>query len=78
MLALKFAFNERGMERVWATILDTNKASFRMHEKCGYKVEGIMRKAVFADGKYHDLTMMSILKEEFEEAYNTYKQKHEV
>lgn len=72
MLALKFAFDERGMERVWATIMDTNIASVKMHEKCGYKQEGIQRRAVFKDGRFHDLIMMSILKEEFCAIYKEY------
>ncbi len=72
MLALKFAFEERGMERVWATIMDTNAASVKMHEKCGYKKEGVQRHAVYKDGAFHDLIMMSILKDEFKETYNAY------
>ena len=72
MMALKYVFDERNMERVWATILDSNAASIRMNEKCGFRVEGVMRKAVFKGGQYHDLTMMSILKEEFEENYAAY------
>lgn len=77
MLALKFAFDERGMERVWATIMDTNIASVKMHEKCGYKKEGVQRHAVYKDGEYHDLIMMSILKDEFKEAYEAYLKKYE-
>ena len=77
MLAFKFAFDERGMERVWATIMDTNMASVKMHEKCGYKQEGIQRRAVFKDGRFHDLIMMSILKEEFKESYEAYVAKFE-
>lgn len=77
LLAIKFAFDERGMERVWATILDSNKASIRMNEKCGFKIEGVMRRAVFKGGEYHDLVMMSILKEEFEESYEAYVARHE-
>lgn len=52
MLALDFAFNQRGMERVWATIVETNKASIRMNEKCGFVQEGVMRKALYRGGYF--------------------------
>lgn len=76
MLALKFAFHERGMHRVWATILDNNLASIKMHEKCGYKREGIMRQAVYKDGHFHDQYLMSILREEFDAVYSEYAEKY--
>lgn len=64
-LMLKYAFEEKGMERVSATILKNNIASIKLHEKCGYKVEGTMRHAIFKLGKYNDLVLLSILKDEF-------------
>ena len=76
MILLKFAFDERGMERVFATVVDNNQASIRMHQKCGYKVEGIMRNAVFKGGKFHDLTMLAVLKDDFEIAYQNYIKSH--
>jgi len=75
MLALRFAFHERNMNRVWATILDTNLASIKMNEKCGLKQEGILRKSVYKDGTYHDQIVMSILREEFDEVYSAYTKK---
>lgn len=72
MMALRYAFYERNMNRVWATILDTNIASVKMNEKCGFKQEGVLRKSVFKDGVYHDQILMSILREEFDEVYAAY------
>lgn len=34
------------------------------HEKCGYKVEGILRDAVYKAGKYQNQYVLSLLKEE--------------
>lgn len=75
MFALRFAFYERNMNRVWATIIDTNLPSVKMHEKCGYKQEGVLRKSVFKDGVYHDQILMSILREEFDVVYAEYVKK---
>lgn len=76
LLALKFAFDERNMERVFAYVLEDNEASLKMHQKCGFKIEGIMRKSVYKSGKYHNQYLLSILREEFYEIYNAYCEKH--
>ena len=65
MLMLKYAFEERGMERVSATIIKNNQPSIKVHEKCGYKVEGIMRNSIYKLGKYNDMVLISILKSEY-------------
>lgn len=76
MLALRFAFYERGMNRVWATILDSNTPSIRLNEKCGFKKEGILRQSIFKDGVYHDQVIMSILRDEFDVVYQQYLNKY--
>ena len=40
--------------RLQATILDWNPASCRVAEKCGYELEGRLRKAIFKDGEITD------------------------
>lgn len=65
-LLLYYAFNELGLNRIQAGIIDTNIASLKMHEKCGYKVEGVKRQAIFKRGRFHDQTILSILREEYE------------
>jgi RimJ/RimL family protein N-acetyltransferase len=37
-----------------------------MHEKCGYKMEGVLRNSVFKNGKFQNQIIMSILREEFD------------
>ena len=61
---LHYGFEERGLNRVYAHINADNAASLRMHEKCGYTREGILRQAVFKNGRFKDVVVMSILKEE--------------
>lgn len=62
---LHYGFNERGLNRVYAHINVDNIASLRMHEKCGYKREGLLRQAIFKNGHFKDVVVMSILKDEF-------------
>lgn len=63
-LILKYGFEERGLNRVYAHINADNAASLRLHEKCGYQREGVLRQAIFKNGRFKDVVVMSILKEE--------------
>ena len=63
MLAIKYMFEERNMHRIQANILESNVSSLKMHEKCGYKIDGILRDAVYKAGKYQNMYVLSLLNE---------------
>lgn len=73
LLILKFAFYERGLNRVFAHVLESNKASLRMYEKCGYQKEGILRHSVYKNGKFENQFILSILRSEFDKLIKTEK-----
>lgn len=60
-LMLDFAFNERGLNRVSAHVLESNIASIRMLQKIGYQIEGVLRESVFKNGKFRNQVVLSIL-----------------
>jgi len=62
---LDFAFNRMNLHRIYLRVWDFNQRAIKSYEKCGFKKEGILREGHFEDGKYHDVIMMGILKEEF-------------
>lgn len=64
-LILDYSFNERGMERIWCVILESNVASLRMVTKCGFRKEAILRSAVFKNGVFQNQIIKSILREEY-------------
>lgn len=65
---LNHAFNNLNLERVYLQTLEYNKPAINLYEKLGFKKEGIMRQAVFKNGKYVDLYLYAILKSEFRQA----------
>lgn len=68
MAVMKYAFEELQLNRLDTTIISYNEPSKRLYiNKCGWKVEGIRRKAVFKLNEYHDELILGILKEEYEE-----------
>lgn len=60
-LAIDYMFNERNMHRIQANVLTSNIASLKMHEKCGYKLEGTLREAVYKNGKYQDQYVLALV-----------------
>lgn len=73
ILILKYAFVERGLERIDAYVIDDNIGSCKMAEKTGYKKEGILRKSHFVDGVFHDEIVYGCLKEDFLEVLKGYE-----
>lgn len=53
-LATAYAFKKYKLKRIEGWCRTFNKASARVLEKAGYKLEGILRKNKFKDGKYLD------------------------
>ena len=66
MLAIDYMFNERNMHRIQAHVLESNQASLKMHQKCGYKIEGKLSEAVFKNGKYQDQYVLALIKNNME------------
>lgn len=62
---LKHAFQNLNLHRVELTVLETNHRAQHLYEKCGFKREGIKRKAKYKNGKFVDMYLYSILREEF-------------
>lgn len=69
-LLLDHAFIDLGLERVQSIILSDNIGSVKMHEKCGFMQEGVLRNAVFKNGKMQDLILMSVLSQDFLKSLN--------
>jgi len=62
---LDFGFGMLRLERIWLEVNDDNLRGKRSYEKCGFKFEGIERHAMFRDGRYRDIELMSILRDEW-------------
>ncbi len=65
-LMLDHAFARLGLHRVGLTVFEYNKRAIRSYEKCGFKIEGRAREAIFRDGRYWDEIHMSILQPDWQ------------
>lgn len=65
-LLLNFAFSDLNLHRVNLHVFETNYRAIRMYEKIGFVREGVMRKMAHIDGKYIDVLIMGILRDEYQ------------
>lgn len=64
-------FQNLNLNRIWLNVYDFNPRGIRAYEKAGFKKEGALRQAMYAEGKYHDTFVMGILREEWEAGQRT-------
>jgi RimJ/RimL family protein N-acetyltransferase len=64
-LALRHAFDQLKLHKVYLRVLDYNARAMRAYEKSGFKVEGTLREEMRVDGAWHDLIYMGVLADEF-------------
>lgn len=58
---IDFAFNQRNLHRIQALVLVDNIPSQKLHEKLGFKRDGLLRDSVFKDGQYKSQLVYSLL-----------------
>lgn len=64
-LLVKFVFEQININKVKLNVYSFNKRAIKCYEKSGFKLEGVLRREMFRDGKYHDIHVMGILKDEY-------------
>ena len=63
--ALKLAFEDMNMERFTLDHFTGNQIASRLYLKVGFQYEGVMRHGGKKDGRYIDLHLMSMLRDEY-------------
>lgn len=66
---MKHLFEECGLQRVTLDYYTGNTRAADLYRKLGFVDEGVARNATCKDGKFYDLNLMSILKDEYFEKY---------
>jgi diamine N-acetyltransferase len=64
---IRKAFEEYGAHRLWLDVLEHNLRAQRAYAGVGFRCEGVLREAVYRDGEYRSLMLMSILDREYRE-----------
>jgi len=63
-LLVGYLFGRRRVNRLQLNIHPENEASKRVATKCGFRLEGVMRECWFNRGRFNDLEVWSLLRDE--------------
>lgn len=66
-LMVRYGFTTLNLNRIWLHVYEYNSRGRRAYEKVGFQVEGALRKHCFREGKYWDVIVMGLLREEWRE-----------
>lgn len=69
VLVLRFMFAERRYHKCLAAIFAHNEASLALFRRLGFTEEGRLREHVYFAGRHHDLVMMGMLADEFDQRH---------
>ena len=60
-----FGFGALRLERIALDVYEGNARAIRSYEKAGFRHEGRKRRAHFSEGRYHDVLVMALLRDEW-------------
>lgn len=65
-LLLKFAFDDLNLNKVYLNVFSTNARAIKAYQKAGFRQECELRQHAFVDGKYLNIIVMAVLREDYE------------
>ena len=68
-LLLDYGFSFLNLRNISLNVFEYNEVAYNLYKKIGFKEAGRLRKAVEILGKTYDVTIMDMLKEEFQSVY---------
>jgi RimJ/RimL family protein N-acetyltransferase len=63
-LIVRHAFRDLGLRRIFLTVLASNQRAVTCYEKCGFVVEGRLRRHAYKCGEFRDLIFMGLCAED--------------
>jgi RimJ/RimL family protein N-acetyltransferase len=63
---LRFTFGEMNLNRVSLHVFEFNERAIACYRKCGFREEARLRENYYGEGRYWDVLVMGILRDEFE------------
>ena len=62
---IKFIFEEVNMNKIKLGVFSFNNRAIACYKKLGFIEEGILKKELYRNGKYYDIILMSLFKEDW-------------
>ena len=64
-LLVEHGFQTLNLHRIWLRVFDFNGRAIQVYRKIGFTEEGRLRQAYYHQGRYHDLLVMGLLRQEW-------------
>jgi len=61
---MEFAFREANLNRLYVETFEDNEEALALYRKCGFTQEGLHRQAIWKGGRFRNVAVLSILREE--------------
>ena len=65
-LMAQYGFETLNLNRIWLHVYEHNTRGRRAYEKVGFQLEGTLRKHCYREGRYWDVIVMGLLREEWD------------
>jgi len=65
LAVMEYFFRHRNFHRLWLCVIEDNEVAKKLYNNVGFKEEGILRQAIWREGKFKDYIVMSILEFEY-------------
>jgi len=62
---MNFIFMQMNINKIRLSVYSYNEPAIKCYERCGFKIEGVLRQEIYKDGKHYDKIAMGLLKEEY-------------
>lgn len=62
-LLIKHAFEDLGLMRIYLHTLASNSAAIKSYERCGFSLEGRLKRHAFKKGTFEDMLVMGLCRE---------------
>lgn len=74
-MALEYAFNDLRLHKLCCEVLAFNTPVIKLHQKFGFKIEGVLREQHMHDDSFIDVYRLGILATEWDEQRESMQQK---
>lgn len=62
---INFIFNELNLKKIKLAVYSFNDRAIKCYKALGFQEEGILKREIFREGKYHDVILMAMFREDY-------------
>lgn len=67
-LLLNYAFQEINLHKISLTVLGSNINAIKLYSSCGFTKEGLLKEQFWVNGKYENVFLMGLLRNEYKKS----------